>query len=164
MLKSLNFSKIAPLYHKHFFHFNYFYNMIRLYIIITLILVGTSSVFSQQDSNIVISGKGNTVQPTALDTAINAIQSQKTVTIKGYQLQISATNDFHKAQALMNKLKEEFPQLYVGNDYKTPNYRIRIGAFRTQMEASKLLNEINGMYPGAFIVSVSQLDVSLLDH
>ncbi len=72
--------------------------------------------------------------------------------IDGYRLQISYTDvreDAYKGKAAMYR---EFPELKSYVEYEQPYYKLRIGDFRTRLEATYYLQQVIVLYPGAFIV------------
>lgn len=146
------------------------FTLMKTKIFFHIALVITTSFLSAQTDSAFDStpdyhvGIGKTYQPAPLDTALHIIQSENEITVRGYQVQILATNDYRTSQNTITNFKMDHPELYIVSDYKTPNYRIRVGAFRTQMEATKLWNELKGSYPGAFIVSDSQLNIKYLKN
>lgn len=76
--------------------------------------------------------------------------------LDGYRVEIFFSSDINaKEQAL--KKKVEFLTAYPNNTvhikYIAPNFRVRVGDFRTKNEALKLYREIKDNYPVAFIVS-----------
>jgi len=46
-----------------------------------------------------------------------------------------------------------YPQHKTYVDYLAPNYRVRVGNFRTQLEAEKLKHEIIGAFPTSIVVA-----------
>ncbi len=56
------------------------------------------------------------------------------------------------ANETMKSAKEQYkmPLFLV---FETPNYKVRLGSFRTRLEAEKNLIEIRKVYPAAFVMS-----------
>jgi len=84
--------------------------------------------------------------------------------IDGYRVEIFfSSNTDAKEKALRKKI--EFLSIYPENTvhvkYISPNFRVRVGDFRTKNEALKLYREIKDTYPVAFIVT-DQIDFPLL--
>ena len=72
-------------------------------------------------------------------------------TESAFQVQIYNGNITEANKSLLevkNSLKQ-YPALL---SFESPNYKVRIGSFRTRMEAEKHLNEIRKTYPAAFVV------------
>ncbi len=76
--------------------------------------------------------------------------------IEGYRVEIFFSSEFDAFDKAKKK-KIEFLSLYPENPvhikYDAPNFRVRVGDFRTKNEALKLYMEIKKNYPVAFIVS-----------
>lgn len=75
------------------------------------------------------------------------------VKIQGYRLQVVASSkkslvDIERAKAVNynNKVRT-----YV--DYRQPNYRLRLGDFKTKLEAQKLQFELKDLFPSAIVVN-----------
>ena len=76
--------------------------------------------------------------------------------IDGFRVEIFFSSDFDAKEKALSK-KEEFLKIYpdypVHVKYVSPNFRVRVGDFRTKNEALKLYKEIKNTYPVAFIVT-----------
>ncbi len=76
--------------------------------------------------------------------------------MKGYRIQLfkdsgnEALDDAHK---IMDKFKEEFPDLNVYLSFQEPYYRVRVGDFRTRLEALERMNTIKRKYRNVWIIS-----------
>jgi len=46
----------------------------------------------------------------------------------------------------------KYPDVGTYLTFKTPNYKVRIGDFRTKLDAQRFLNEIIADYPNAWII------------
>lgn len=91
------------------------------------------------------------------------INETKKETIKGYRVQIHFGTEKTKALDAKNK----FMGLYQNKtasylDYQQPYFKIRVGNFRTKLEAYKFLQEISGAFPGSFIVT-DNIELSKLE-
>ena len=73
--------------------------------------------------------------------------------MKGYRVQIHFGPEKAKAQDVKTKFTTQYHNIAAYLDYQQPYFKIRVGDFRTKLEAYKLLQEIAGEFPGAFIVS-----------
>jgi hypothetical protein len=75
--------------------------------------------------------------------------------IEGYRVEIFFSSNFDaKEKALQTKTDflSEFPDYPVHIKFVAPNFRVRVGDFRTKNEAWKLYKEIQKDYPTAFVV------------
>jgi len=54
------------------------------------------------------------------------------------------------AETALENFKTEFPEQIVEMIYETPNYKIWVGKFRTQLEADRELRLVKKRFPNAF--------------
>lgn len=84
--------------------------------------------------------------------------------IDGFRVEIFFSSSFDAKEKALKK-KEEFlasyPDKIVHVQYISPNFRVRVGDFRTKNEALKLYKEIKNIYPVAFIVA-DEIDFPLM--
>jgi len=76
--------------------------------------------------------------------------------IDGYRIQIffdSGNNSKTKAQSIYEIFKSRYPEIGAYLSFKSPNYKVRVGDFRTRLDAQRFLNTIIGEYPGAWIIA-----------
>ena len=74
----------------------------------------------------------------------------------GYRIEIffsSGTGSRSKALQVKTEFLKQFPDETAYMSFQTPNFKIRVGDFRTKSEALKLEKKISKNYPNAFIVS-----------
>ena len=75
-------------------------------------------------------------------------------TIDGYRIQIfmeSGNDAVEHAQEIMKEFKETYPNMPVYLVFGQPYYRLRVGDFRTRLEAEKYHIEISQTYTNAFV-------------
>ncbi len=84
--------------------------------------------------------------------------------IDGFRVEIFFSSDVDAKEKALKK-KMEFLSVYPDNTvhvkYISPNFRVRVGDFRTKNEALKLYKEIKDNYPVAFIVT-DEIDFPLM--
>jgi len=76
--------------------------------------------------------------------------------IEGFRIQIfsdSGNNSKTDAQQVYDGFVAKYRDIGVYLTFKSPNYKVRVGDFRTRLEAQRFLNDIAGDYPNAFITS-----------
>lgn len=88
----------------------------------------------------------NKKKPTAANPGSTAI-----VTDMGYRVQVFYGSDRREAFSEQTRFKNNYPKLGAYITYKEPNYYLRVGDFRTRMEAQRFLNELKASYPTLFI-------------
>jgi hypothetical protein len=73
--------------------------------------------------------------------------------IEGYRVEIFfSTNDKQKALDKKVEFLSKYPEYNVHVLFISPNFRVRVGDFRTKNEALKLFKKIEKDYRGAFVV------------
>jgi hypothetical protein len=74
----------------------------------------------------------------------------------GFRIQVfsdSGINSKNKAQSAQDEFQSRFPGMGVYLTFKSPNYKVRIGDFRTKLDAQRFLIELTADYPNAFIIA-----------
>lgn len=72
--------------------------------------------------------------------------------IKGYRIKIHFGADKAKAKEIKAKFVARFPKVPAYEKYDQPNFNIRVGDFRTKLEAYRFLKEVQVEFPSSFIV------------
>jgi len=87
-------------------------------------------------------------------------------TMDGFRVQIyfdSGNNSKTKAQSAVDEFVAKFPKVGAYLTFKSPNYKVRVGDFRTRLDAQKFLNEIIADYPNAFVIA-DQINISNIEN
>lgn len=74
------------------------------------------------------------------------------VQINGYRVQIFFDSDKSKVDNARMQFAKTNPKVETYVTYKAPNYLLRVGNFRTQMDADRLKAEVSTQFPTSFIV------------
>jgi hypothetical protein len=80
-------------------------------------------------------------------------RSGSNISVSGYRVQIFSGLERRQAYAEQAKFKVRFPAYSSYISYVQPNYRVRVGDFRTRLEAEKFMNELKRNYSSLFIFS-----------
>jgi hypothetical protein len=72
--------------------------------------------------------------------------------VKGYRVKIHFGTDKNAAKEVKGNFIAKFPDVPAYEKYDQPNFNIRVGDFRTKLEAYKLLKELQADFPSAFVV------------
>jgi len=78
--------------------------------------------------------------------------------IVGYRIQIfkgSGNMAPENAQNIMDEFWKDYPETAAYISFQEPYYRVRIGDFRTRLEALNFINKIKKSYPSAFVIQSS---------
>lgn len=72
---------------------------------------------------------------------------------KGYRIQVISSSTKSVVDTERAKWMAANRQHKTYIDYKAPNFRLRVGNFRTRLEAEKLQNEMKENYPNTLIIA-----------
>ncbi len=144
-------------------------NIKRLIFLLSLYLIGTTSLIAQDNSNPVIDKQNEnnfvaityTPKPEAVvtvnqDPRIKILLDLKSKMEKEgdfsdrYKIQLYYGN-LNQANEVMKTSKEAFPQWDSSIRWETPNYKVWLGNYRTRLDADRALKEIHTKFPNAFI-------------
>ena len=123
------------------------------YISVLGLLLCTTLAFGQNG------GKVTVVKNPAIDSLIarrialnrEASGNGSPYVINGYRVQIFFGTNRKEAYAQQAKFKSLYPELDAYLSYTVPNYRVKIGDFRTRAQAQKMMNELRPKFPSLFI-------------
>lgn len=74
-------------------------------------------------------------------------------TLTGWRIQIffdSGANSKRKASDVLRQFNERYPETDAYLSFKEPYYRVRVGDFRSRLEAEGFLRKVQAEYPNAF--------------
>ena len=98
-------------------------------------------------------GKVELVQEYKIKELVNKhIEINSKAAIKGYRIKIHFGSDKNKAKEIKAKFISKFPEISAYEKYDQPNFNIRVGDYRTKLEAYKALKEIQLEFPSSFLV------------
>ena len=82
----------------------------------------------------------------------------------GYRVQVFYGSDRREVYSQQAKFGNLYPSLNTYVTYREPNYYLRVGDFRTRLEAQRLMNELRPNFPTLFIfrekINAPNLDYS----
>lgn len=118
----------------------------------TLLCVVSMCCFSQNEGYVII-GQDQRIE--------ELIQKQKEIhsidnTIDGFRVQIfmeSGNDAVEHANAVMEEFKVNYPDIPIYLVFGQPYYRLRVGDFRTRLEAEKMFQTLSQEYKKAFVTS-----------
>lgn len=68
-----------------------------------------------------------------------------------YQIQVGF-GSYQKAQNLKSQIDIDFPNWYSKIEFESPTYRVRLGRFKTKLEAERRYLEVRKKYPNAMLL------------
>ena len=122
---------------------------------ITLVYCLLSVVCFSQDTTSTSFNKNYSIKQDTLITSLLAKYEEynkKREFTDGYRIQIMYTNVRDEVYKNKGAMYKEFPDLPSYVEYEQPYYKLRIGDFKTRLEATYYLQKVVAIYSGAFIV------------
>ncbi len=100
-------------------------------------------------------GKITYIQDNDITSLINkhVICSENNKTISGYRVQIHFGSEREKAKDIRTRFLKSYPEISAYEVYQQPNFKIRVGDFRTKLEAQKFQRMIVSEFTSSFVVS-----------
>ena len=112
--------------------------------VFVVFLIGLTFQLSAQEGTVAIQQDPRIEQLVKLYTEVNS-------KAEFYQIQVGFGN-FQKAQNLKNQVDIDFPGWYSKIEFESPTYRVRLGRFRTKLEAERKYLEVRKKYPDAMLL------------
>ncbi len=84
-------------------------------------------------------------------------QNRSTTYTLGYRVQILSTADRRKMENMKADFTRKFPDLIPVWTYEAPNYKLRVGAFRTKLETERIKHILRAEYPSVFPVKDNKI-------
>ncbi|MBL4670211.1 MAG: SPOR domain-containing protein [Flavobacteriales bacterium] len=131
-------------------------------IILSISLICFSQLIFSQDVN--LSDSLNTEKTiTIKDSRIDKLNEKYTsrYSLKGYRIQIYSGNKKQLANQTRASFLRVHPKTKAHLNYKQPHYKVRVGDFKTKLEALKYKKFITKEFPSSFIVR-DEIDVKEL--
>ncbi len=73
------------------------------------------------------------------------------IVVFGYRVQVFFGNDRKEAYNEQARFNSIYPEYATYISYTQPNYRVKVGDFRTRAEAQRLITELRPQFPTLFI-------------
>jgi hypothetical protein len=132
-------------------------------IIISTLIFSAQMLFSQgsTDSNsVATTSKTTIIKDNRIDKLNESYKS--TYSLKGFRVQIYSGNKRQPANQARSTFLRVHPKTKAHLNYEQPYYKVRVGDFRTKIEALKYKNGITDEFPNCFIVR-DEIDINELD-
>ena len=68
-----------------------------------------------------------------------------------YRIQVGF-GSYAKAQRIKSEVEIDFPSMRSKIDFDSPTYRVRLGRFKTKLEAERKFKEVRSKYPDAMLL------------
>jgi hypothetical protein len=108
------------------------------------------NAFSQVKGSVVIKGE-NIYLDSLIDKNIEINKQKKT--IDGFRIQLFSGNERNNANNIKTKFLRLYPEQKAYITYQQPYFKIRVGDFRTKLEAKIFYNKIKVEFEECIIIS-----------
>ena len=81
--------------------------------------------------------------------------------VPGFRIQVINSPDRKQVYAAKTKVYENFPDLKPYLLYQAPNYKLRVGDFKTQEEAEAALQDLQRLFPSGLYVIRDTIEIKL---
>ncbi len=136
-------------------------NKLKFTLLVVLILISGSLLRSQTAAK--DSGKVEIVQDAKVKELLsNHAEINAKAPIKGYRIKIHFGSDKNKAKEIKADFLAKYPNVPAYEKYDQPNFNIRVGDFRTKLEAYKFLKQVQADFPSSFLVQ-DEIEMPKLD-
>ena len=121
--------------------------------LLALILILSASGLKAQER-----GKVEVVKDARIDTLMARRQSLQVkkgavASVNGFRVQIYNGNVRNAAYAAQAKFQAKYPAMGTYMTYNEPDFKVKVGDFRTKLEAEKFRQELQTVFSGLFIIA-----------
>jgi len=129
--------------------------------LIILLLFLSAKAFAQTDSNSVVVGKDPRIELLIRkQVEINEETTRDSRrNIPGYRIQVINSSDRNVVFAAKTKVYQQFPELKPYLMYQAPNYKLKVGNFKTQEEAEEYSKQLSKLFPAGVYVIRDTIEV-----
>ena len=122
--------------------------------LVCCLLLGYSTFCAAQDTTLVCNKFASVKEDAKILnlTAKYDEYNRKKEFTDGYRIQITYTDIRSDAYKSKGQMYKDFPDIKSYVEYEEPSYKLRIGDFKTRLEATFYMQQVTPLYPGAFIV------------
>ncbi|MFN8285507.1 MAG: SPOR domain-containing protein [Chitinophagales bacterium] len=118
------------------------------------VLIGINTLKAQDTAALVKNTNLSVQQDSSLSRLMSEYKAYNHLkdATDGYRIQVTYTDIRTEAYNSKGQMYKEFPELKSYVEYDQPYYKLRLGDFKTRLEATYYLQQVIILYPGAFIV------------
>jgi len=119
-----------------------------LFILLPILSVAQTDTILSENGSII------SINETGIDALVSKYESiLKTRNgVDGWRVQIMFKTKKKEIQQLKIAFMKLYPQIPAYLEYEAPYYRLRVGDYRTKLEAIKIQHQISRRFPGAYPV------------
>ena len=121
------------------------------------VIAGCLFIFLSFSASAQTRGKVEVIKDPRIDTLIaKRADLNKAVglgQVTGFRVQIFSGSNRRDAYNTQSKFQQDFPDIRSYVIYSDPNFKVRVGDFRTRLEAEKLQDQLKRSFDGTFIIT-----------
>ncbi len=126
-----------------------------IFVYVPILLFAAGPFFCKAQDTAIVCNKYAVVKENATITTLAGKYddyNRKKEFADGYRIQITYTDVRSEAYKSKGQMYKDFPELNSYVEYEQPYFKLRIGDFKTRLEATYFMQQVTPLYSGAFIV------------
>jgi hypothetical protein len=138
--------------------------MYKYLFLFVLLAAGRVAAQSADTSGVVVTKDPRIDLLVRKQTAINEETTRESRrNVPGFRIQVMNTPDRNKVYDAKAKVYQEFPDWKPYLLYQAPNYKLRVGDFKTEDEAQAALQQLSRLFPQGMYVIHDIIELKLSD-
>lgn len=138
--------------------------MYKFLFFLVLLVAGRVGAQSADTSGVVVTKDPRIDLLVRKQTAINEETTRESRrNVPGFRIQVMNTPDRNKVYDAKAKVYQEFPDWKPYLLYQAPNYKLRVGDFKTEEEAQAALQQLSRLFPQGMYVIHDIIELKLSD-
>jgi hypothetical protein len=131
---------------------------------LSLLFLGSRVMAQVNDTTIVVQKDPRIDQLVKKQIEINEVTTRESRRfVPGFRIQVMNSPDRSKVQAAKARIYEQFPDWKPYLLYQSPNYKLRVGNFKTQDEAQDALKQLSRFFPSGLYIIPDVIELKLSD-
>ena len=131
---------------------------------LSLLFLGSRVMAQVNDTTIVVQKDPRIDQLVKKQIEINEVTTRESRRfVQGFRIQVMNSPDRSKVEAAKVKVYEQFPDWKPYLLYQSPNYKLRVGNFKTQDEAQDALKQLSKFFPASLYIIPDVIELKLSD-
>ncbi|HUB59115.1 MAG TPA: SPOR domain-containing protein [Puia sp.] len=123
-----------------------------------------SRVMAQVDTTVTVDKDPRIDQLVKKQIEINEVTTRESRRfVPGFRIQVMNSPDRAKVFAAKARVFEQFPDWKPYLLYQSPNYKLRVGDFKTQDEAEDAMKQLSKLFPSGLYVIPDIIELKLSD-
>lgn len=140
------------------------YRFLPIFLLLTGSLLANSRLMAQSDTTIILEKDPRVDQLIKKQIEINELTTRESRRfVQGFRIQVINSPDRSKVFAAKAKIYDQFPDWKSYLLYQSPNYKLRVGNFRTQDEAQDAMRQLARVFPSGLYVIPDVIELKLSD-